>query len=142
MPVNLKQDPDGSVGLEGQDLNAGGFIPVTFNYIASSVDSVFFVANRAMVVKGIIGYPVVAGTDAGAVTAVVKKAASGTAITSGTALHSSTYNLKGTAATNQTLTLSTTAGDLLIPAGTCIGVDFTGTLTSAVGCITVLLAPA
>lgn len=140
--VNIKQSPDGSMGLEGSDLNDGGFIPITFNYVASSVDNVFYVSNRKMIVKGIVGYPVVAGTDAGAVTAVVKKAASGTAITSGTALHSGTFNLKGTAATNQTLTLSTTAADLEIPAGTCIGVDFTGVLTSAVGCITVLLAPA
>lgn len=82
-----------------------------------------------------------AGTDASAVTAVIKKAASGTAITSGTALHSSTYNLKGTADTVQTLTLSTTASDLRIDAGTAIGIDFTGTLTSATGVVTLLLSP-
>jgi hypothetical protein len=84
----------------------------------------------------------VAGTDAGAVTVAVKKAASGTSTSSGTAVHSSTANLKGTIHTNQTLTLSTTASDLEIPAGTSLGVDFTGTMTAAVGVISVLLAPA
>ena len=76
------------------------------------------------------------------VTAVIKKAASGTAITSGTALHSSSYNLKGTADTIQSLTLSTTASDLQIAAGTAIGIDFTGTLTAATGVVTITLAPA
>lgn len=142
MGVALKQNADGSMGLQGSDRDDGGFIAITFDYDAASVDRAFFVAQRAYVVKGIIGRPQVAGTDAGAVTAIVKKAASATAITSGTALHSSTYNLKGTAATNQALTLSTTASDLEIPSGTSIGIDFTGTLTAAVGVISVLLAPA
>ena len=138
----IKQNDDSSMGIEGTDAGKGGFVPVSFTYNASSIDAVFFVATRAMIVQAITCRPTVAGTDAGAVTAVIKKAASATAITSGTALHSSTYNLKGTADTIQSLTLSTTASDLLIPAGTCIGVDFTGTLTSATGVITVMLAPA
>lgn len=142
MAVNIKQNPDGSAGLEGTDYGAGGFVPIEIEYTASSVDKVSFVATRAYVVQAITGRVEAAGTDAGAVTAIIKKAASGTAIASGTALHSSTFNLKGTAATNQALTLSTTATDLQIPAGTAIGIDFTGTLTSATGVITVMLAPA
>lgn len=139
---NLKQNDDGSMGIQGQDLDNGGFMAITIPYTASSVDQTYFVATRSYVVTGIIGRPTVAGTDAGAVTAVVKKTASGTAITSGTALHSGSFNLKGTAHTNQTLTLSTTASDLQIAAGTSIGVDWTGVLTAAVGSITVMLAPA
>ena len=142
MAVNLKQNADGSMGLQGADLDQGGFVPINIAYDASSVDRVVFVATRAYTVVGITGRPTVAGTDGSAVTAVIKKAASGTAITSGTALHSSTYNLKGTANTNQALTLSTTESDLYIAAGTCIGIDFTGTLTSATGVVTVMLAPA
>jgi hypothetical protein len=142
MSVNLKQNADGSAGLQGKDLDDGGFCVVDFNYNASSVDSTMFVASRAYVVKAIIGRPDVAGNDAGAVTATIRKAASGTAIASGTALHSGSMNLKGTAATNQSLTLSTTAGVLEIPAGTAICVDFTGTMTAAVGHISVILAPA
>lgn len=124
-------------GTEGID----GFDVVSIEYVAASVDKVAFVAPRAYIVKGITGRPTVAGTDAGAVTAVIKKAASGTAITAGTALHSSTYNLKGTADTIQTLTLSTTATDLRIDAGTAIGIDFTGVLTSATGVVTLVLSP-
>jgi hypothetical protein len=72
----------------------------------------------------------------------MKKASGTTAIASGTALHSGTYNLKGTADTVQNLTLSTTASVLAIAAGDRIGVDFAGTLTAAVGTITVTLIPA
>lgn len=139
---NIQQNADGSQDWDGSDHNSAGYVPVNIEYTASSVDKVSFVATRAYIVKSITGRPTVAGTDAGAVTAVIKKAASATAITAGTALHSGTYNLKGTADTIQSLTLSTTASDLLIPAGTCIGIDFTGTLTAATGVVTVMLAPA
>lgn len=138
----LKQNADGSMGIQGSDADSGGFVAVNIEYNASSVDKVSFVATRKYVVQGITGRPTVAGTDGSAVTAVIKKAASATAITSGTALHSSTYNLKGTADTIQALTLSTTPSDLEIAAGTAIGIDFTGTLTSATGVVTVMLAPA
>lgn len=141
MSVNLKQNEDGSLGLQGADLDEGGFVPVNIEWNASSADKVAFVATRAYRVKGITARVETAGTDAGAVTAAVKKAASGTAIASGTALHASTINLKGTAATNQSLTLSTTDSDLDIDAGAAIGIDFTGVLTAATGVATVMLAP-
>lgn len=138
----LIQNGDLSMGIQGVEADGGGFINVNIEYGAASVDKVSFVATRAYVVQAITGRPTVAGTDGGAVTAVIKKAASATAITAGTALHSSTFNLKGTADTVQHLTTSTTAGDVNIPRGTCIGIDFTGTLTSATGVVTVSLAPA
>lgn len=138
----ITQNDDGSMGVQGVDLDKGGFVLVNIEYNASSVDKVAFVATRAYTVLGITGRPTVAGTDGGAVTAVINKAASGTAITAGTTLHASTFNLKGTANTVQALTLSTTSGVTSIPAGTCIGVDFTGTLTSATGVITIALGPA
>lgn len=141
MPINLKQLSDGSMDLDGVDHSDAGFIPVSIPYNASSVDLVGFVATRSYRVHSIIWRVEVAGNDASAVTAIVKKAASGAAIASGTALHSSTANLKGTAATNQTLTLSTTDSDLTIPAGTAVGVDFTGTLTLATGVVTINLTP-
>lgn len=141
MGVNIKQNEDGSAGLQGTGLGDGGFCDVEIEWLASSVDKVAFVATRAYTVKGITARVEVAGTDAGAVTAAVKKAASGTAIASGTALHSGTIDLKGTAATNQALTLSTTKSDLAIATGDAIGIDFTGTLTAATGVVTVTLAP-
>ena len=143
MSVDLFQRPDGSVGLVGVDGTAtSGFVQASGVYTASSVDFSFFVADRAYRVIGVRGCVDVAGTDAGAVTAVVRKVASGTALTSGTAVHSGTFNLKGTAATNQILTVSTTASDLVINAGDRIAIDFTGVLTAAAGVITVNLAPA
>lgn len=141
---NIVQNADGSTSFTtetpGNYSSSLGFVPVSSEYVAASVDKRIFTANRAYVVKGIRGTVTVAGVDASAVTAVVKKVPSGTAITSGTALHSGTFNLKGTADTGQTLTLSTTATDLNIAAGDSIAIDFTGTLTSATGVITVDLA--
>jgi hypothetical protein len=137
---NITQSGDGSQDWEGSDHTNAGYVPVNIEYNASSIDKVCFVATRAYVVKSITGRPTIAGTDGGAVTAVIKKAASAAAITAGTAVHASTFNLKGAADTNQSLTITT--ADAAIPAGTAIGIDFTGTLTSATGVVTVMLAPA
>lgn len=147
MSTDLRQGADGSLELVGdqdstRNPTAGvGWVTATINYNVPAADASFFVADRAYVVKGIRGVNDVIGTG-GACTAVIRKVASGTALTSGTALHSSTYNLVGTAATNQILTLSTTATDLVIPAGTRLAIDYTGTATSAIGCVTVTMSPA
>ena len=114
----------------------------SFAWDPNVADSSFWVAGRAYRCVGITSRVEVAGTDGGAVTAVVKKAASGTDIASGTALHTGSINLKGTVDANQALTLSATSSDLDIAAGTCIGFDLTGTPTAARGCLSVLLAPA
>lgn len=139
----IRQNSDGSMGIQGADdgIN-GGFVLLNIEYNASSIDKTSFVAPRRYVVQSIKGSPTVAGSDGSAVTAVIKKASGTTAIASGTAIHSGTYNLKGTADTVQTLTLSTTSGVTTINAGDRVGIDFTGTLTAAVGTVTVLLAPA
>lgn len=141
MAVNIVNPATGEMDLVGMDNAQRGMVFVDMTYNASSVDASYFVAPRGYRVKYIIGRVTAAGTNGSAVTAAVKKAPSGTAIASGTALHSSTMDLKGTADTNQVLTLSTTSTDLDIAAGDAIGIDFTGTLTSATGVITVALAP-
>lgn len=133
MAGNLKQNPDGSMGIQGADLGEGPFIHATFEWNASSVDKTFFLAHRAMIVKGIIGCPTVIGSDGSAVTAVIRKVPDTIAIGSGTALHSGSLDLKGTAATNQSLTLSTTLATLALAAGDRLAIDFTGTLTAATG---------
>lgn len=140
MPM-LKQLPDSSFGIEGSAGGDGGFLPITLNYTASTVDCTLFTADRPYVVKAVRGRVDVAGTG-GACTAQIRKVPSGTAITSGTVLHSGTYNLVGTANAQQSLTLSTTASDLLLAAGDSICYDLTGTATSAVGAISVTLNPA
>ncbi|TBN49176.1 hypothetical protein [Pseudomonas sp. BGI-2] len=140
MPM-IRQNADSSLGIEGKDGGEGGFIPATLPYIATTVDCTIFTAGRPYVVKAIRGRVDVAGTG-GACTATIRKVASGTAITSGTALHTDSFNLVGTVNTQQALTLSTAASDLLLAAGDSICYDLTGTATSAVGTISVTLNPA
>lgn len=141
MAVNLKQNADGSMGLQGTDGDDGGFIVATYSWTPTSdADVSFFVANRKYRVKAIVAR--IDTVDGAATTATIRKAPSATAIASGTALHSSTINLNTGAATNQTLTLSTTSTDLDIAAGDCIGIDFSAAMTGAYGSVNVTLAPA
>lgn len=133
----IKQGSDGSFGIQGKDLGEGPFVVAFAEWVAASVDKTFFVADRAMKVKAIRPRVTVAGNDASAVTAVIRKVPSGTAITSGTALHSGSINLKGAADTNQSITLSTTAGELDLAAGDALAIDFTGVLTLATGVVAV-----
>lgn len=142
MGINIKQLPDSSAGLEGTDLNNGEFVYVNIPYnTASPLTLSSFVASRKMVVQAIYGLPDTASSNA--VTGTVYKASSGTALGSGTALHSGTYNLQGTAATNQSLTLSTTTGVTTLNQGQRLGVVISGALGAAgSGIITVGLTPA
>lgn len=138
---NLKNLADSSMGMEGAGGGDGGFVPVTMTYTATITDCTIFTADRSYVVKAIRGRVDVAGTG-GACTAQIRKVPTGTALTSGTVLHTGTFNLVGTAAAQQALTLSTTPSDLLMAAGDSICFDLTGTPTSAVGAISVTLNPA
>lgn len=145
MSVQLVQNADLSFGLQGTDLDDGAFVVLSFPYNATAQASILvlpgIVCKRRMVVKSIIGTPETASTNA--VTATIYKAASGTAIGSGTALHTGSFNLQGTAATNQVLTLSATSGVLDVTAGSRIGVVISGAMGAAGnGSITVTLAPA
>lgn len=113
---------------------------VTLNYIATLVTQKFFVAPRKLLVVAINGATRVAGTG-GACTLSFYKAASAIAVGSGTLLHSGTFNVVGTADTNQPLTLSTTDGALILNTGDSLGYVLSGTATSAVGSVTVTLEP-
>lgn len=142
MAVEFKQLADGSLGLEGVATDSGSFIFINIPYTtASPLTLSSSVLPRQCVVQAIYAVPDVASTNA--VTATVYKAPSGTALGSGTALHSGTVNLQGTAATNLIPTLSTTAGALLVAAGSRIGVVISGALgASGSGVVTVALTPA
>lgn len=119
----------------------GGLISVSYVFgDAAPADGPFFVADRALVVQSIYVRITVAGSDAGAVTAAVKKANSTVSLTTGAQLHSGTINLKGTADVNQIL--SVTAGNAAIPDRWCIGLDVTGVTTAARGVISMILQPA
>lgn len=143
---NLKQNPEGDVGVQTDLIPAAvetddSWFTASMEWLAASVDKRFFTATRKMRVKGIRATVTVAGTDAGAVTAQIRKVPSGTVITGGTVLHSGTINLKGTADTVQSLTLSTTPTDLDLEAGDSLAIDFTGVLTAATGVVSVGLNP-
>lgn len=147
MGVNLKQNADASAGLQGTDLDNGSFVVVTLPWSAITNTTGAFltvsgpVLKRRMIVHGISYVNDTTATNA--VTATLYKAASGTAIGSGTALHSGTANLQATAATPATLTLSTTASDLDVAAGSRIGFVISGAPGAAgVGSFTVHLCPA
>ena len=91
-----------------------------------------------VIVSSVIYTPTVVGSDAGAVSAVVRKATGTTAIASGTTLHASgSFDLKGTINTDQTAVLATSAATLTFAPGDRLVLDVTGTTTAATGIVTV-----
>lgn len=140
MSVNIVNNGDGSMGLAGTDGGPGEVLWVEIPIVAASVSASVFIAPRAMKVTSIRARMDTAGTDASAVTAVINKAVSATAIGSGVIVHSGTINLKGTAATNQAITVLATAAATLAQ-GDAIAIVYTGTLTAAVGSVTVGFSP-
>lgn len=115
---------------------------IQLNYLAALITQTFYTANRPIKVTAIRGRPMVAGSDGSAVSLSFYKTPSGTALASGTLLHTGSYNMKGTIDTNQTLTLSTALSDVTLAAGDSIGYVLTGTATAAIGNITVHIEPA
>ncbi len=114
---------------------------ICLQYIATLVTQAIFVAPWPCIVTHIVGRPRVAGSDGSAVTLSFYKAADGVAVASGTLLHSGTYDMKGTADTNQELTLVSDRDSLTLAAGDSIGYALTGTATAAVGTVTVTVEP-
>lgn len=85
------------------------------------LNATVFVAANASTVTSIVG--AVETATGSAATISVFKAPSGTACSGGTVLHSGSFNANGTAATNQTLTLTTTS----LAAGDRVCLQTTGT---------------
>lgn len=102
----------------------------SFDYTASSVDQGIYTAKGAWTLTGVRMTPRVVGSDGSAVTVMVKLCDSGEAPTSGDNMLTGTLDLKGTADTPQSGTLS---GTVAIANGKVVALDFNGTLTSAVG---------
>ena len=132
--ANHNHDNSTSLGLEI-------VVPFTWNAVNILVTlPVFGPASRRYKVVAIAGAPIIAGLG-GACTFVLRKAPSGTALGSGTLLHSGSFDVVGTADTNQTLTLSATASDLEIAVGDRIGLVLTGVPTGAAGVGTITMVP-
>lgn len=124
------------------------YVPVTYSVDAngSLIDQAFFIADRAYNVISIFEVHKTAGNDAGAVNLQVVKDTSTNAPGAGTDLLTNNTNagfdLKGTASTVQTGTLTATAASLKLAAGDRLSVDFAGTLTTLAGVlVTVYLEP-
>jgi hypothetical protein len=139
--ANITQGARGEAGFQGNLGYPDGFVNVTYAYDSGFDNKDIFVAARDFVVKSISVRPKVAGTDTGDVSMTVKVCSSGGTDTAGTALHSSTLNLKGTINTPQhaTVVSGTTA---IINRGEAITLDATGTTTAAKGIVSILLSPA
>lgn len=128
----------GAYGAKGRPLEGGNSFVVSYRYgAATEADGPIFTAVRACRVLSVICR--VLGTAASA-TINLKKAPSGTAAASGTALLASAFAADATTNTNVVGTLTTTSADLSLAAGDSICLDVTGTLTSGTGVITIELA--
>lgn len=109
-------------------------IPVTHNLVGTAPATAgnynhFFTANRSYVIDSILVIWGTLGTDGGAVTLDIYKAASAVAIASGTSVLSSTVNLKGTINTVNTCSLQ--KGDLItLKQNDRLGLILTGTPTA------------
>lgn len=114
---------------------------IQYNYISTLVTQAIWVAPWPCIVTHIQGRPRVAGSDGSAVSLSFYKVPDATAVASGTLLHTGSYDMKGTADTNQTLTLVGNADSLTLKAGDALGYALTGTATSAVGTVTVTVEP-
>lgn len=125
-------------GDAGRPIDAGAApVVVSVPYGPTPIDGPLFVADRAYrVLKANMRVLVTAASA----TVVLKKAPSGTAAASGTALTGSGA-LDATTNTNVALALTATTADLSLAAGDAICADYTGTTTNATGCITVTLLP-
>lgn len=132
---------DDLIVTDADKLTVGGVIipqemAVPFSYTASSVDVGVFSAKGAWNITAVELVPRVAGNDAGAVNVTIKVCDSGEAPASGEAALSAVLNLKGTADTTQVGTLGSTVA---CSATQYIALDFTGTMTNAVGMGTIWL---
>lgn len=127
------------------EFNKDGTI-VTFNIpggaTAAEYDGAEFIAPYPCRVVSVRERHQTAGSDAGAVTLMVKKVPSGTAKASGSDVLSAGLNLKGTADTNQSGTISSTFANSRLKTGDALALVTTGTLTAVDGVtVTVELVP-
>ena len=125
-------------GFFGITLPAMMFVPGASAQTAANFTTPFFIANRTYQVVQVIERHETAGTDAGSVTLMLKKVASGTAPSSGTDVLSAGISLKATANTNQTITSTSSTyikrgSSSILTSGNALSLVTTGTLTALVG---------
>jgi len=153
--VTLRSVPVGSDTYEWRVVDASGFgyrstdrLSVTHTMLlnADCVDQGFFTADRAYQVMAAYEIHATAGNDAGAVNMQITKDTGTNAPGAGTDLLTNNTNagfdMKGTANTLQTGTLTGTAASLLLAAGDRLSVDFAGNVATLAGVqVSVVLKP-
>jgi len=129
-------DSDDKVRIGGATQNAFRDtinLPIPLN--ADNIDQCIFIAPYAMRITAIREIHATAGSDAGAVTLNLTKDASGVVPGAGSSLMSGTLDMKGTAATLQTATLTADKSILTLAAGDRIGANFVGVITALAGVV-------
>ena len=122
------------------ELSTEQYLTATYYGASSIADVQFWTAPVKCTVVGIREVHAVAGDDAGAVTATIRRCQGTEAATAGDDLLGSTkINLKGTALTEQEPALTDTTANLTLEAGNRLSLDVTGTTTTLAGVIVTVL---
>lgn len=109
---------------------------------ADQIDQSCFTANRPYLVYRVNEIHTTAEATAGTLTLQIRRQQGTEAVASGDALLASTLNMKGTAQTLQTGTMSATEADLILATGDRIGLDFSASATELAGVtVTLFLYP-
>lgn len=109
---------------------------------ADQIDQSCFTANRPYLVYRVNEVHTTAESTAATLTLTLRKQTGTQAVGSGTALQSGTINLKGTAQTVQTGTMTATEADLILATGDRLGLDYSTTATELAGTtVTIWLYP-
>ena len=142
--VEVAYGGTGATTSDQAKINLAITIPVGYYKSDAFINDAFFIADRAYKITSIKEAHRVAGSDAGTVNIEVEKLTGTTAPGSGTALLTDNANagldLKATANTVQTGTLTGTAADLQLSTGDRISIKYSGTTTSLAGvAVTVIL---
>jgi len=138
--------PDEGLKIGGVIVDPNVIVRHTMLLNADQVDQAFFIADRAYQVVGITEIHAVAGNDGSAVNMQVTKDTGTNAPGAGADLLTNNtnagFNMKGTANTLQTGTLTATAADLVMAAGDRLSVDFAGNVATLAGTVvSVVLKP-
>lgn len=129
---------DDSLMLGGGQMLAPALRPIFFRAVpnAAIATTRFHIFGVSGKIKKITEIHKTAGNDAGAVTAQIYLDDNGGAPGSGTSVMSGSFNLKGTASTEQTATLASTNG-VAFSANQSLTFKLTGTPTTAAGVLVV-----
>ena len=126
-----------AIDVTGSMTDVAGVATVEFEAQGGAIDTVVYTAQKICKVTAISYTPLVAGTDAGAVTVMVDRCQGTEAPGAGDDLMTAALNLKGTAATVQNGTLTATTANLQLAIGDRLALDITGSPTDAAGVITI-----